>query len=337
MKPKDLGEFKLIAKLQSKLKHQSSQILKSIGDDCSVFKSSKDVHLIATCDALVETVHFDLKTISPELLGQKTMAVNLSDIAAMGGSPKFALVTLGVSPNLPPKFLEKFYSGMNTASEKYDFSIVGGDTVRSPKHFFVNVALMGEAKKNLWFSRDRAKPGDKVFVTGNLGDSALGLKILQSPKKLKGSLKNQKYLITRHQNPTPRLEEARFLVKINAQVTAAIDVSDGLIQDLGHILKASGVGAKIYENSVPTSLELAKTCKANNLAKRPLMFSGGEDYELLFTLRPENAKKLVSRFFKRGMPLAEIGEITSQAGKILLETNNGKIEDGSCFKGYNHF
>ncbi len=337
MKTKDLGEFELIAKLQSKLKHQSSQILKSIGDDCSVFKPNKDVHLIATCDALVETVHFDLKTISPELLGQKTMAVNLSDIAAMGGIPKFALVTLGVSPNLPPKFLDKFYSGMNMASEKYGFSIVGGDTVRSPKHFFVNVALMGEAQKNCWFSRDGAKPGDKIFVTGSLGDSALGLKILQSPKKLNGPLKTQKYLIARHQNPTPRLEEACFLVKFDAQVTAAIDVSDGLIQDLRHILKTSGVGAKIYENSVPTSLELAKICKANNLAKRPLIFSGGEDYELLFTLRPENAKNLVSRFFKRGMPLAEIGEITSQTGKILLETNNGKIEDGSCFKGYNHF
>lgn len=337
MKSKNLGEFELIAKLQSKLKHQSSQILKSIGDDCSVFKPSKDIHLIATCDALVETVHFDLKTVSPELLGQKIMAVNLSDIAAMGGSPKFALVTLGVSSNLTPKFLDKLYTGMNIASEKYGFSIDGGDTVRSPKLFFVNVTLIGETKKDRWFSREGAKPGDKIFVTGNLGDSALGLKVLQSSKKLNGPLKAQKHLIARHQNPTPRLEEARLLVKSNAQVTAAIDVSDGLIQDLGHILKASRVGAKIHENSIPTSLELEKICKANNLAKRPLIFSGGEDYELLFTLRPENAKKLVSRFFKRGMPLTEIGEITSPTGEILLETENGKVEDGSCFKGYNHF
>ncbi len=337
MKPKDLGEFELIAKLQSKVKHRSTQILKNIGDDCSVFKPSKDVHLISTCDALVETVHFDLKNISPELLGQKTMAVNLSDIAAMGGSPKFALVTLGVSPNLPPKFLDKLYAGMNTASGKYDFSIVGGDTVRSPKHLFVNVAMMGEAKKDRWFPRDGAKPGDKIFVTGCLGDSALGLKILQSRKKLSGSLKAKKYLISRHQNPTPRIEESRSLIQFNAQVTAAIDVSDGLLQDLGHILQASGVGAKVYENSVPTSTELEKTCKTNNLDKRPLIFSGGEDYELLFTLRPENAKKIVSRFFKRGMPLTEIGEITSPRGEILLEMENGGIEDGSCFKGYSHF
>ncbi len=337
MKSKDLGEFELIAKLQSKLKHRSNQVLKNIGDDCAVFKPNKDVHLVSTCDALVETVHFDLKTISPELLGQKAIAVNLSDIAAMGGSPKFALVTLGVSPNLPTKFLDKLYSGMNAASEKYNFSIVGGDTVRSPEHFFVNIALIGEAKKDRWFSRDGAKTGDKIFVTGCLGDSSLGLKILQSPKKFGGPLKMNRYLIARHQNPTPRIEESRSLVQSNAQVTAAIDVSDGLLQDLGHILKTSGVGAKIYENSVPTSPELEKACKVNKLDKRPLIFSGGEDYELLFTLRPENAKKLVSRFFKRGMPLTEIGEITSQTGEILLETENGKFEDGSCFKGYNHF
>jgi len=337
MKPKDLGEFGLIAKLQSKLKHRSPQILKSIGDDCSVFKPNKDRHIISTCDALVETVHFELKSTSPEVLGQKAMAVNLSDIAAMGGSPKFALITLGVSPNLPSKFLDKFYSGMNTASKKYGFSIVGGDTVQSPKHFFVNVTLVGEVKKDRWFSREGAKPGDKIFVTGCLGDSALGLKILQSTKKLSVSQKSKKYLISRHLNPTPRIEEAQFLVDSNAQVTAAIDVSDGLIQDLGHILQASEVGAKIDENSVPASPELKKVCKTHKLSKRPLLFSGGEDYELLFTLRPENAKKLVSRFLKRGMPLTEIGEITSPVGEVLLEKENGKVENGSCFKGYNHF
>ena len=337
MKSKSLGEFELIAKLQSKLKYRSTQILKNIGDDCSVFKPSNGVKLISTCDALVENIHFDLKNISPILLGQKSMAVNLSDIAAMGGSPKFALVTLGISPSISFKFLQKFYSGINKACEKYNFSISGGDTVRSPKHFFINVAMIGETRQNLWFSRDGAKKGDKIFVTGFIGDSALGLKILQSKNKLKVSTKAKKYFISRHQSPTPRLEESRFLIQFNAQVSAAIDVSDGLVQDLGHILKTSGVGAKIYESSIPTSSELKKFCKINNVNKRPLIFSGGEDYELLFTLRPENAKKIVRQFFKRGMCLTEIGEITSRVGEILLKTENNKIEDASRFKGYGHF
>ena len=160
---------------------------------------------------------------------------------------------------------------------------------------------------------------------------------MQTTKKLKGSVKDKSYLIRRHQSPTPRMEEAKTLIKSKCQITSAIDVSDGLIQDLRHILKASGVGAKISEMSIPTSLELKRLCNINKLDKKSLLLLGGEDYELLFTLGPENAKKIVSRFFKRGMPLTEIGEITSSREEVLLETLNGKIEDGSCFKGYNHF
>ena len=168
---KSLGEFSLIDRLSRKFKHQAENSVLQIGDDCAVYSSSKN-QLVST-DALVENIHFNLSTISPELLGEKAIAVNLSDIAAMGGTPKRALVTLGVSKKISVSFLDRLYSGFNEICNQFQVELAGGDTVSSPKCFFINIAVIGEAKRI--FTRKGAKPGALIFVTGTLGNSSLGL------------------------------------------------------------------------------------------------------------------------------------------------------------------
>ena len=284
-----LGEFGLISRLQSRLKYRSPQVIQGIGDDCAVLSLNNGNYQVLTTDALVETIHFNLKTHTPEQLGWKTMAVNISDIAAMGGQPKFAVLSLGIPNSFPVDFLDRFYKGLNQASLKYKVALVGGDTVASPKHLFINLTLLGETFKKKVFTRSGARPGDKIFVTGTLGDSALGLKILESPrKKWKGLETLRKKLIQRHLKPEPRVEVASWLAKSKFKVTSMIDISDGLTQDLGHILKAGKVGAELRESELPISKPLEKYSLNNGLPALEWALSGGEDYELLFTVAPED-------------------------------------------------
>jgi thiamine-monophosphate kinase len=333
-----LGEFGLISRLQSRLKYRSSQVIKGIGDDCAVLSLNNGNYQVMTTDALVETVHFNLKTHTPEQLGWKTLAVNISDIAAMGGEPKFAVLSLGIPNSFPVDFLDRFYKGLNQASVKYKVALVGGDTVSSPKHLFINLALLGETRKKKVFVRSGARPGDRIFVTGTLGDSALGLKILESPrKKWKGSETLRKKLIQSHLKPEPRVEVANWLARSKFKVTSMIDISDGLTQDLGHILKAGKVGAELSEAELPISKPLAKYSLINGLQALELALSGGEDYELLFTLAPEDVISLgIESITKADQPVTQVGVITAKRG-IRLISKTGRSKTLQRSMGLNHF
>jgi thiamine-monophosphate kinase len=333
-----LGEFGLISRFQSRLKYRSPQVIQGIGDDCAVLSLNNGNYQVLTTDALVETVHFNLKTHTPEQLGWKTMAVNISDIAAMGGQPKFAVISLGIPNSVPVDFLDRFYKGLNQASQKYKVALVGGDTVASPKHLFINLALLGETVKKKVFTRSGARPGDKIFVTGTLGDSALGLKILESPKKKwKGSEALRKKLIQRHLKPEPRVAAAGWLARSKYKVTSMIDISDGLAQDLGHILKAGKVGAELWESDIPLSKTLAKFSLINGLPALQLALEGGEDYELLFTLAPEDVNYLgIESITKADQPVTQIGVITAKKG-IRLISKNGRSKILQRPMGFNHF
>jgi thiamine-monophosphate kinase len=333
-----LGEFGLISRFQSRLKYRSPQVIKGIGDDCAVLSLDNGNYQVLTTDALVETVHFNLKTHTPEQLGWKTMAVNISDIAAMGGQPKFAVITVGIPKTIPVDFLDRFYKGLNQASQKYKVALVGGDTVASPKHLFINLTLLGETRKKKVFTRSGARPGDKIYVTGTLGDSALGLKILESPrKKWTGSEILQKKLIQRHLKPEPRVEVASWLAKSKYRVTSMIDISDGLTQDLGHILKAGKVGAELWESAIPISKPLAKYSFINGLPALELALEGGEDYELLFTLAPEDVNYLdTESITKVDLPVTQIGEISAKKG-IRLTSKAGRSKTLQRPGGFNHF
>jgi len=333
-----VGEFGLISRFQSHLKQSSNQTILGIGDDCAVYKTDKNRYQVVSTDALVEGVHFDLKSHSAKTLAKKSLAVNLSDIAAMGAEPKFALISIAIPKTLSTNFLDQFYKGLNQVSNEFKIEIIGGDTVSSPKHLFINIAILGEANRNRLFTRKGASPGDKIYVTGCLGDSSLGLKILSSPKrKWKGSQTWKKFLINKHLSPTPRVVISKILANSKLKITAMIDISDGLLQDLEHICKQSNVGANINESSLPMSDSFIKFTNFNSLQTNRYVLSGGEDYELLFTLSPESVKNLMPYLKSTDVPVTYIGEITDTLGKVFLIKNDGKTKTLQKPEGFNHF
>lgn len=335
---KRLGEFGLINRLQSRLKSRSSRLKVGIGDDCAVYASGPGDYQLMTTDALVETVHFDLTTTSPELLGRKALAVNVSDIAAMGGTPEVALITMGVPAKFPVKTLDKIYSGLNKACHRYEVVICGGDTVSSPEKLFINVTLIGRVKRKHLFLRSGAQAGHLILLSGYIGDSSLGLKLLQSDKKkYRVSEKDRKILCNRHLLPEARVEISTLLTKANVRAGAMIDVSDGLIQDLRHLCKASNTGAIVSETALPLSPSLRRVCEHNQLNYLDYALSGGEDYELLFTLRPEDVKKISRQLRQTKTPVTVIGEMTRQSGELILKNPDGERLSLDKVSGYNHF
>lgn len=253
-----IGEFGFIDLIRSKMK-LSSSVLKGIGDDAALVQSPKNKILVLTTDMLVEGVHFT-KDMPAQGIGHKALGCNVSDIAAMGGRPLYALVSLGISGKIPLSFIKKIYEGMERLARRYKISIVGGDTVKSDK-MIINVALIGEVNSRQAVLRSGAKVGDWIFVSGPLGKS------LSSQWHLKF---------------TPRLKESQYLIKY-FRPTAMIDVSDGLAADLGHILEESRVGGVLEEVKIPRR---SKASLQNALYD-------GEDFELIFTLPPNRAKKLL--------------------------------------------
>ncbi len=333
---KPLGEFELIHRLTSRLKFRASNSILSIGDDCAVYPVKAGAYEVISTDALVEDIHFKLATITPEALGRKALSVSLSDIAAMGGTPKRVLVTLGIPKKISVDFLDKLYSGFDAICNRFRVELAGGDTVSSPKCFFINVSVIGEADPQRVFTRQGAQPGDLIFVSGTLGDSSLGLKLL-SKNKTAGSSKDHKFLIGRHLDPTPRVLEAGILARSKINITSMIDISDGLVQDLYHICKASKVGAIIQADRIPQSPEFSRTCKKNKINPAPFLLNGGEDYELLFTLPADGAKNLKRQFLKAKAHVTQIGEIALKPRKVLLAKSDGRTMPLPESEGFNHF
>jgi thiamine-monophosphate kinase len=280
---KQLGEFGLID-LISKQLHSDKRVIRGVGDDTAVLSSGKGRYLLFTTDMLAENVHFTRRQAARDV-GHKALACNISDIAAMGGLPTFAVVSIGLPQDLPVKYVQELYQGMQKLAKLFKVSIVGGDTIKSD-HIVINIALLGEVKKKDLVTRDGAKKGDWIFVTGALG----------------GSLKSQKHLCF-----TPCVQQAQFLVK-NFKPSAMMDISDGLAGDLNHILKASKVGAELWYQDIP----LSKGC---SLEKG---LSDGEDFELLFTLSSVQAKKLLDwQAKKKQWYFYPIGLITANPKQLV--------------------
>ena len=329
-----MGEFGLIERIQTQLSLPHKDIIKGIGDDASVTGIEKGKALLSTTDILIEGVHFDLRFTSAYDLGKKALAVNISDIAAMGGAPRFFLITLGIPPKLSVEFIDEFTSGIREVSDSCKTYIVGGDTSFSPEQFIINITVLGEAFSGDVIYRNNAHIEDQIFVTGNLGDSALGLKILRESSCAKVE-ETFKELIEKHLCPTPRVSEAALIAK-NRIATAMIDISDGLISDLGHICNQSKVGAKIWIENLPLSDAFQKYSMrfTDNPMEMPL--SGGEDYELLFTV---NKRKM--DVLKKIQPILQtrvthIGEIVEQKNGITVLHRSGQRHSVKR-KGFDHF
>lgn len=328
-----IGEFGFIEKIRQSLKTKDKSILSGIGDDAAIFKPTLGHELVFTTDMLVEGRHFDWKFITPWQLGAKTMAVNISDCAAMGAKPTVAVVSLGIPKNYPVANLETFYDGMKSMGESFGAHIVGGDTVGSDQ-FVVNVALIGEVESGKALRRGGAKAGDAIFVTGTLGDSGAGLHALKHPSE--NNPDAAAALVKRHLNPTPRFTVGRAL-STKRLATAAIDISDGLSSEVHHLCDESKLGAEIHEEALPLSPSLKAYCASNGLDPLEFILSGGEDYELLFTVPLTHISQVLQKVpGETGTPLKSIGRMVPAAKGIVLITRKGERVPLKA-KGFDHF
>jgi thiamine-monophosphate kinase len=313
-----LGEFGLIARLAKQMQRPGDKVVRALGDDTAVFRVSDDRLVLATCDAQIQGVHFDVAKASAEQIGRRAAAVNLSDIAAMGGAPTFALASLAAPGSTAVRFIEGIYVGLTAGLAAFGAEVVGGNTARLPERILVDVTLLGEVAPGRCLTRDGAEPGDLICVTGALGESRAGLSLLTltgipiDPRLEAGAL-------DAHFTPTPRVREGQFLGE-SGQVTACIDVSDGLIGDAGHIAEASGVSLRIDAGRVPVGP--AAKLVAEHLGADPLEYAanGGEDFELLFTAGPGAAAGLLDALERRtGTRAAIIGEVRPGPARVTVE------------------
>jgi thiamine-monophosphate kinase len=321
--------IKEISQISSQARFPSGRLELSIGDDAAAFKNRKGVLTLISTDALVEGIHFDLNYSSPEDLGWKALAVNLSDIAAMGGESLYFTSSIALPKRKTTTFVQKLYRGMLQLATKTQVTLIGGDTCASPDVVFLNLTIIGEVKSSEIVTRQGAQPGDLIFVTGELGGSAIGLELLRNHPKL---ARASRRMTGRHLRPVPRCQIGRFLAA-RQYASAMIDISDGLSTDLHHLCEQSQVGALIDAARLPISKVNQKAASLLSKALLDYAMNGGEDYELLFTVSPKIKDKIPKRI--QGVSIQEIGQITEEAGFCRISVN-GRVR--SLFAtGFDHF
>jgi thiamine-monophosphate kinase len=304
-----------------------------IGDDCAVLEPTAGHHLLATTDLLLEDVHFRRRYAEPADIGWKSMAVNLSDIAAMGGRPRWALVALACPPDTLLDEVEAFYEGARDLAGRHDLTIVGGDTTASPDGWLVNVTLLGEVVRPVL--RSGAKVGDVVAVTGPLGRSAAGLAVLDLPSMPAGCPAAPLAAVTAaHLRPLPRVREGQWLGGTD-DVTAMIDLSDGLATDLGHIAAESGVGCRAELARLPIDVETRDVAAVLGTDALAWATGGGEDYELLLTCRADALERLTDGLaHATGTRLHAIGRVTDGSGVTFVDARGLAVDVAG---GFEHF
>jgi len=329
----DIGEFGFIARIRRGCVVNDAGVVRAIGDDAAAFVPPAGELTLVTTDLLVERVHFLRSAAGGFELGVKALAVNLSDIAAMGGTAQAAFVSIAVPRDCPLDYLEELYRGMRRQAVEHGVNILGGDTTGSKADLVINVAVTGSVPEEEMLRRDGARPGDVVCCTGPLGDSRAGLQLILENRA--ADTPDLATLVKAHLLPRPHLAEGRFLAACGA-ATAAIDVSDGLGADLGHILAASGAGAVIHAAKLPVSDHLRRFCRRFGQDPADMALAGGEDYVLVVTLAPERARAVADRYRRAfGRPLHVIGEITG-TGRLEIVAADGRRREVRP-RGWDHF
>lgn len=330
MKLSEIGEFGLIERLTDGI-GPGAGVVKGIGDDAAVLDFG-DRWLLFTTDGMVEGVHFRLGLGPLDDIGYKALAVSISDIAAMGGRPTYAVATIGLPDGLSVEDAVTLYHGMKQIAEDFEVSLVGGDTISSPV-LMLNIALLGEASPGKTRYRSGAQPGDIICVTGCLGGSAAGLYLMENKDvECPDPLRN--FLLRKHRRPEPRVQAGLILSSIS-KVHSLMDISDGLASDIGHIACASGVGCDVYKAAIP--VEPATEMIGRRTGIDPLQWAlyGGEDYELLFTTAPEAMGEVFSALSEAGTACLPVGKVFEGTGTRLI------MPDGSVTgfekTGYDHF
>lgn len=313
-------EFEFIETIKNKYS------LSKIGDDCAVLPKDSKTDLVITTDLLVEDIDFRLSWTKPEFLGHKSLAVSLSDVAAMGAKPVWSMVSLGVPEKIwRTDFVEKFYDGYMNLARKFDVELIGGDVSKTPDKIVVDSIVAGEIKKGKAILRSEAQVDDLIYVTGKVGGAAIGLHLLENGENTK-----HKNLLLRQLAPNPQIEIAQ-IISANNLATSMIDLSDGLSSDLTHLCKASKTGAKIFAYEIPVESKISDF--KMKVSALELVLSGGEDFELLFTVNPKKKLRLEKEL--KNYQISCIGKMTANAEVIeLMENGKSMILEP---KGFRHF
>ena len=323
-----LGEFGLIEHLTKNFTINHESTLKSIGDDAAVLDFGDKKAVIST-DLLVEGVHFDLAYMPLKHLGYKAVVANVSDICAMNATPKQITVSIAVSNRFPLEALEELFDGITLASKIYNVDVIGGDTTSSQKGLIISITAIGEANLDDIVYRNGANATDLLVVSGDIGAAYMGLQILEREKQVfqvnpnnQPDLEPYTYLIERQLKPEARNDLKELFEKLELKPTAMIDISDGLSSEIMHLCKQSNVGCNLYEEKIPVDPQLINVCEEFNLDITTVALSGGEDYELLFTIKMEDYDKI-----KANPNFTVIGHMTQATeGMHLITRANTKIE-----------
>ena len=331
----EIGEFNLIDRIRKILPVSGNKdLIVDIGDDTAAIRIDRNRALLLTCDIQVEGRHFLIDRTTPYRVGRRSMAVNLSDIASMGGKPTYALVSLGLPADLPLESFQRLFEGMRDEMSAFGAYVIGGNLARTKEELVVDVTLVGEVEASRLLTRSRAKPGDRIFVTGTLGASGAGMEVL----KMYGKKAPRKYaeLVKRHEMPVPRVEMGQRIGR-SGVASAMIDLSDGTAGDLYHVCEKSNVGAHIHEACLPLPEHIGEIAQKSGRSVREIALHNGEDYELLFTVPPDVPERKIRALpGNTGVPVTEIGTIVEKrAGYRLVDARGKKIPLNPA--GWDHF
>jgi thiamine-monophosphate kinase len=336
-----MNEFDFIKKIREQADQRGSSpgLLRGIGDDAAVLKSSTGTDVVISTDLLVEDIDFRRDTTRPNQLGHKALAVSLSDLAAMGARPRWALLSIGIQNSIwDSGFVDQFYEGFFQLADRFGVKLIGGDLSRTPEKIVVNSIAIGECLLEREVFRSGARPGDQIYVTGFLGDAAAGLRLIEHGARLHfensspADTNSIDHLLLRHLRPEPRVGWG-LMIGEHQLATAMIDISDGLSSDLNHLCDESKVGALVDASSIPIDKRVTEICGRRALDPLMLALHGGEDFELLFTVNPEDVARLPKRV--DGVSITRIGEIkeASHGVQIAEGSKVWKLEPG----GWEHF
>ncbi len=331
-----MKERDLIAAIQARVSAAANpSLLCGIGDDCAVTRKNDTDVLLYSIDTLVESVHFDPHFHPPELLGKKAVSVNISDIAAMGGEPRFLLFSLGLPIDFDEQWVLKLSDGVAEACNHYGCTLIGGDTVASPGGVTMSLCVIGEMATEQVLYRHGARAGDSIYVSGPLGRAAAGLELLKHDM---GGRDRFADLYQAHLDPRARVGLAKRLAA-SGIVHAMMDLSDGLATDLAHLCNKSALGAVVYQDKLPDDPLLEQAAELLGRESLPWKISGGEDYELLFTVSPHATKKLQELVAKTGDLLYPVGTMTTGKGVTLIRDDPSlqQREIPVAFLGFDHF
>lgn len=320
-----LGEFGLIERINQQFTPTLPQTIKGIGDDAAVIDTGSDEYTLVSTDMLIEGVHFDLSYAPLKHLGYKAVAVNVSDIAAMNGTPRQITVSIGLSNRFSVEAIDELYAGIQTACEAYKVDLVGGDTSASRSGLVLSVTAIGTVKKDKIAYRNGAQPNDVICVTGDLGAAYLGLQLLEREKReflenpnMQPQLEDKAYLVGRQLKPEARTNIIYELNDAGLVPTSMIDVSDGLASEILHLCKQSGTGAQVFEEHIPVADETFLTADEFKLSPLTAALNGGEDYELLFTIKQTDYEKI-----KNSPHISFIGFMTNDPSAVEIVTKGG--------------